>query len=297
MDFEALNNQLADTARAVASVLDGLLIETDGHENRVVEAMRYAALGGGKCIRPFLLCASASLFEVDQRRALQAAAALEMVHCYSLVHDDLPAMDNDDLRRGRATCHIKFDEATAILAGDALLTRAFEVLSDENTHPDPSIRSKLVSVLARAAGSSGMVGGQMIDLYAEKRQVGLTEIRRLQRMKTGALIAVSCEMGAIMGEASDEEKKMLAKYSKNIGLAFQIADDLLDATGDEREVGKKVQKDEDAGKATFISLLGVDEARRQADSLINQAQKHISSFGENAEPLKNLAKFIINRRS
>ncbi len=292
-----LNEQLTQCANAVNSVLEELLTETDGYENRVIEAMRYACLGDGKRIRPFLVCASARLFDVKEMYALRAAAAVEMVHCYSLVHDDLPAMDNDELRRGKPTCHIKFDEATAILAGDALLTKAFEVLADENTHQDPSVRTKMISTLASAAGASGMVGGQMIDLYAEENELDLTEIKRLQRMKTGALIAVSCDIGGILGQVSAEDRALLNKYSHDIGLAFQIADDLLDATGVEAVVGKKTRKDTGAGKATFISLLGIDEARRQAHFLSHQAQNHLASFGGKAELLKELANFIVNRRS
>ena len=297
MNQEDFLAELSRGAEAVTGVLDNILAETNGHENRVVEAMRYASLAGGKRVRPFLVCATAALFDVEGSRALRAAAAVELIHCYSLVHDDLPAMDDDELRRGQPTCHIAFDEATAILAGDALLTKAFEVLADTKTHADPSIRSTLVKVLARASGHEGMVGGQIIDLYAENHDLDVPEIMRLQRMKTGALIAVSCDIGALMGKASEEARHHLRGYAHDIGLAFQIVDDLLDVSGDEAEVGKKTQKDADAGKATFVSLLGVDEASEQALMLSQQAQEHLVIFGEKADPLRALATFIVERRS
>ena len=297
MNQEDFLAELSRGAEAVTGVLDNILAETNGHENRVVEAMRYASLAGGKRVRPFLVCATAALFDVEESRALRAAAAVELIHCYSLVHDDLPAMDDDELRRGQPTCHIAFDEATAILAGDALLTKAFEVLADAKTHAEPSIQSTLVKVLARASGHEGMVGGQIIDLYAENHELDVPEITRLQRMKTGALIAVSCDIGALMGKASEEAGHHLRGYSHDIGLAFQIADDLLDVRGDEAEVGKKTQKDAGAGKATFVSLLGVDEASEQAHMLSQQAQKHLAIFGEKADPLRALATFIVERRS
>ena len=297
MNQEDLLAELSRGAEAVTGVLDNILAETNGHENRVVEAMRYASLAGGKRVRPFLVCATAALFDVEESRALRAAAAVELIHCYSLVHDDLPAMDDDELRRGQPTCHIAFDEATAILAGDALLTKAFEVLADAKTHAEPSIRSALVKVLAKASGHEGMVGGQIIDLYAENHELDVPEITRLQRMKTGALIAVSCDIGALMGEASEEARHYLREYAHDIGLAFQIADDLLDVTGDEAEVGKKTQKDAGAGKATFVSLLGVDKASEQAHMLSQQAQEHLAIFGKKADPLRALATFIVERRS
>ena len=297
MDHVVLNKHLISSAGAVTEILDELLSETDGYEQRLVHAMRYSSLGGGKRIRPFLVCASAKLFGVEEMRSLRVAAAVEMVHCYSLVHDDLPAMDDDDLRRGKPTCHIKYDEATAILAGDALLTKAFEVIADEETQFDPRIRTSLVAALAKSAGSAGMVGGQMFDLGAENAKLTLDEIIQLQRMKTGALIAASCELGAIMGQATDEEKFSLNQYSNDIGLAFQIIDDLLDITGNEAEVGKKIQKDAVAGKATFVSLMGLDAARQKAQELSLQAQDRIRLFGSEAAPLKALAEFIVNRRS
>jgi farnesyl diphosphate synthase len=292
-----LKQAMADNADAVEAVLNELLEPGDGPEHRVMDAMRYSSLGGGKRIRPFLVTQSAALFGVDKRAALRAAAAVEMVHCYSLIHDDLPAMDDDDLRRGRATCHIEYDEATAILAGDALLTKAFEVLADPDTHQDARVRADLVLALSRAAGHAGMVGGQMLDLVAESHTLDMPEVTRLQRMKTGELIAVSCEAGAILGKASEHAHLQLHAYAHDIGLAFQIADDLLDVEGDEAAVGKKTGKDEAAGKATFVSLLGVERAREQAEMLSRQAQEHLESFDTTAEPLRALAHFIVNRRS
>ena len=289
--------QLAANAEAVEEALDMLLPVDDSPEGRVTEAMRYGVLNGGKRIRPFMVCAAAALFNVGETCALRAAAAVEMVHSYSLVHDDLPAMDDDDLRRGQPTCHIKFDEATAILAGDALLTKAFEVLADEQTHSDTAVRAELVFELAKAIGDEGMVGGQMFDLMAEERTLGLPEITHLQRLKTGKLIGYSCEAGAILGKAPEPARQALRGYAHDLGLAFQIVDDLLDVEGDEAEMGKKVGKDEAAGKATFVSLMGADRARGQADMLAAQASKHLDLFAEKADPLRNLAQFVINRRA
>lgn len=291
-----LDAALKECADRVEGVLDNLLKVTETPEARVIEAMRYSALGGGKRIRPFLVTQAASLFGVGQSRAFRAAAAVEMVHCYSLVHDDLPAMDDDDLRRGRPTCHKQFDEATAILAGDALLTKAFEVLAAVETHDNAAVRAELCLALAKASGETGMVGGQMLDLVAEHHTLDIPEITRLQRMKTGALIAVSCEFGAILGKASDQSRHALRHYAHDIGLAFQIADDLLDVEGDAGEVGKATGKDEAAGKATFVSLLGVERAREQAHLLSQQAVEHLEIFGEKGELLKRLAEFIVTRR-
>lgn len=288
---------LRDNAEKVTETLDALMPLTDTPESRVVEAMRYASLAGGKRVRPFLVTQSAALFGVDPTAALRAAAAVEMVHCYSLVHDDLPAMDNDDLRRGQPTCHIKFDEATAILAGDALLTKAFEVLADPATHGDARVRANLVLALAKAAGDHGMVGGQMMDLWAEDNELDVPQITRLQRMKTGDLIAVSAEAGAILGKASDDARSALHAYAHDIGLAFQIADDLLDVEGDAATVGKATGKDAGANKATFVSLLGVDKARQQAAMLSEQAAGHLEIFGEKGDLLKQLARFIVERRA
>jgi len=290
-------NSLRKSAEAVNLTLERLLEMHDDPETELIEAMRYAVLDGGKRIRPFLTVSSADLFNVETERSLRVAAAIEMVHCYSLVHDDLPAMDDDELRRGQPTCHVKYGEATAILAGDALLTRAFEVLADDKTHPDPHVRSDLVMALSRAAGSAGMVGGQMLDLIAEESDLNMPEITRLQRMKTGMLIAVSCEAGAVLGKATQGASHALHAYAHDLGLAFQIADDLLDVEGDENTVGKRTGKDEEAGKATFVSLLGAERAREQAQMLVAQACEHLDLFGEKADSLKNMARFVVDRNS
>lgn len=287
---------LAQNARAVDAVLDNLLPMHRDREARLMEAVRYSTLSGGKRIRPFLVTASAALFGVSQAFALRVAAGIEMIHCYSLIHDDLPAMDNDDLRRGLPTCHVKFDEATAILAGDALLTRAFEVIADPATHPDARVRSDLVVEVARAAGAEGMVGGQMLDLIAETETFEIAQVTRLQRMKTGALIAASCEAGAILGKASDTQRHALKAFAHDLGLAFQIVDDLLDVEGDEKEVGKRTGKDRAAGKATFVSILGAERSRAQSDMLAQQAIKHLEIFADGAEPLRALARFVVTRR-
>ncbi len=288
---------LAENAQHINETLDRLLPIDDRPESRLIEAMRYSTLSGGKRVRPFLVMTSARLFNVAESCALRAASAVEMVHCYSLIHDDLPAMDDDDLRRGRPTCHVEFGEATAILAGDALLTRAFEVLSEEPTHSDPKVRCELVAALAAAIGVEGMVGGQMLDLLAEHHDLTIPAITRLQRLKTGMLIGYSCEAGAILGKAPEPARNALRAYAHDLGLAFQIVDDLLDAEGDEKDVGKKTHKDAAAGKATFVSLLGLDRARAQADMLAVQAAEHLELFEEKAQPLKDLARFVVNRRA
>ena len=296
-DLANLETALSDNAKAVNVVLGNLLELTNGPERRVVEAMRYTALSGGKRIRSFLVTASSELFNVEKQTALRVAAAIEMIHCYSLIHDDLPAMDDDKLRRGQPTCHIKFDEATAILAGDALLTKAFEVVSSEETHNNSTIRAELVFALAKASGEAGMVGGQMLDLVAEKNALKMPEVARLQRMKTGALIAVSCEAGAILGKASKNARHVLHAYAHDVGLAFQIADDLLDVEGDEKEMGKKIGKDSVAGKATFVSLLGIKRAREQAQLLAEQAASHLDIFDDKSKLLRDLAQFVVSRNT
>ena len=286
---------LEDTAEDVSRTLEQILKMNDEPEVKLIKAMRYAALDGGKRVRPYLTLATAEMFNVKKEQALQVASAVELVHCYSLVHDDLPSMDDDDLRRGKPSCHNKFDEATAILAGDALLTKAFEVLSGADAHPDPSIRSDLVMALAKAAGHEGMVGGQMLDLISESENLSTLETTRLQHMKTGMLIAASCEVGAILGEATESARNALNGYAHNLGLAFQITDDLLDAEGSMKAVGKKTGKDREAGKSTFISLLGIERARDRAEALISEACEHLNFFGEKADPLKDMARFVITR--
>jgi farnesyl diphosphate synthase len=292
-----LADALASDAARVEAALDGLLTPPEGPERRVFEAMRYACLAGGKRLRPFLVLESCRLFDGDAQSALRIAAALEMVHCYSLVHDDLPAMDDDDMRRGRPTVHKAFDEATAILAGDGLLTRAFEVLADPATHPDGGIRAALVLALARAAGPDGMVGGQMIDLAVEHVATGIGEITRLQRLKTGALIQFACEAGALAVRASAPLHDALRFYAQDFGLAFQMIDDLLDVEGSAAAMGKAVGKDAARGKATFVSLLGVDRARDQAHRLADQAAAHLAPFGRRAGRLRDLAAWVVARRS
>jgi len=293
----SVEDAAAITARLTDAVLDRLLSVPAGLEARVYEAMRYSALSPGKRLRPLLVLASSQLFGVARRSALQVAAAVEMVHAYSLIHDDLPAMDNSDLRRGRPTNHRQFDEATAVLAGDGLLTMAFEILADPDTHGDAAVRVELVGTLASAAGAAGMVGGQMIDLIAEKQRLDIGAITRLQRMKTGALIAFSCEAGAILAKAASELRLALRGYAHDLGLAFQIADDLLDVEGSAAEIGKPVGADAAAGKATFVSILGIERARAQAELLINQAVAHLDLFEERAELLRQVARFVVNRRS
>ena len=291
-----LESALQETAAAFEKKLEKLLPPVDGTEHRLIEAMRYSMFAGGKRLRPFLVVASADLFKVDRDCSLRVAAAIECTHCYSLIHDDLPAMDDDDLRRGQPTNHIKFDEATAILAGDGLQTLAFEILADEATHKDPWVRCELVRALARAAGIHGMVGGQMIDLAGENADLKMGEITRLQQLKTGALICFSSEAGAILGKASSHKRNLLLAYARDLGLAFQIVDDLLDFEGDAAEMGKAVGKDADRGKATFVSIMGPQRARQQADILAQQAAEHLDEFGENAALLKGLAQYVVERR-
>jgi len=284
-------------AKLTDAAIERLLAVPPGLEARVYEAMRYAALAPGKRLRPLLVLASSRLFAVARRSALQVAAAIEMVHAYSLIHDDLPAMDNSDLRRGRPTCHKQFDEATAVLAGDGLLTLAFEVLSHADTHGDPAVRCELVASLAAAAGAAGMVGGQMIDLLAERQPLDIGAITRLQRMKTGALIAFACEAGAVLAKAPAEPRLALRGYAHDLGLAFQIADDLLDVEGSAAETGKPVGADAAAGKATFVSILGAERARAQAELLVDQAAAHLDLFEQRAELLRQVARFVVNRRT
>jgi farnesyl diphosphate synthase len=292
-----LEAALAETATAVNQMLDRLLPPVTTAERRVVEAMRYAVMGGGKRIRPFLVRHSAKLFDVADASALRVAAAIEMLHCYSLAHDDLPAMDDADLRRGRPSVHRQFDEATSILAGDGLLTMAFEVLADPATHANPLVRSELVLALAKAGGAAGMVGGQMIDLEAENAQLDLPAITRLQALKTGAIIEFSCIAGPILGQAPADAHRALRDYARDLGLAFQIADDLLDIESSEDVTGKPVGRDQAAGKATFVSLLGVEGARKRAQELAGHAADRLAQFSNRADLLCEMAQFVVDRRS
>ena len=272
---------------------------------RLIEAMRYSSLNGGKRFRPFLVVESAALFEVPRQNALMAGAALECVHCYSLVHDDLPAMDNDDLRRGQPTAHKAFDEATAILAGDGLLTFAFDILSRQETHADPRVRIELVMALARASGVGGMAGGQMLDLAAEGRFVqnraalefSEKDVRTLQAMKTGALLRFACEAGGILAAAKPEQRAALERYGSAVGQAFQIADDLLDLEGDPALVGKQTGKDAAAGKATLVSVLGVPTAKARLKELVAEAEQALAPFGSSAAILIEGAKFVADRHA
>jgi farnesyl diphosphate synthase len=275
-----------------------------GRPQRLLEAMRHAALGAGKRVRPFLVVETANLFGVARERGLMAGAALECVHCYSLVHDDLPAMDNDDLRRGQPTVHKAFDDATAILAGDGLLTLAFDIASRPETHPDPAVRVDLVLALARASGLGGMAGGQMLDLAAEGRFDGgraqrlhEAEIMRLQAMKTGALLKFACKAGGILGKASAAQREALDRYGAAVGQAFQIADDLLDVEGDPALVGKQTGKDAVAGKATIVGILGVDGAKARLRTIVAEAEAALQSFGPSGDVLLACAKFIANRQA
>jgi farnesyl diphosphate synthase len=284
---------LKSAAAEIDAFLDRLL-PPQGEVPRLVEAMRYAALGEGKRLRPFLTLECAGLFAVPRDRALRAGAAIECVHCYSLVHDDLPAMDDDDLRRGRPTVHKAFDEATAILAGDALLSHAFAILGDPATHPDASIRCELIAALAKAVGKDGMVAGQMLDLEAEESSShGVDAILRIQSLKTGALFGFACEAGAILGRA---DRRPLRDFARHIGLAFQIADDILDVEASSKDLGKATQKDHGRGKATFVELLGLAGAKTKSRSLIDEAKGCLDAYGAKAERLRQTADFIASRR-
>ncbi|WP_026986188.1 polyprenyl synthetase family protein [Fodinicurvata fenggangensis] len=294
-----MQERLARTAERVEAELDCLLTVPQDARATLVEAMRYAVLGGGKRLRPFLLLESAGLFEVPEDRSLRAAAALEMVHGYSLVHDDLPAMDDSELRRGHLTVHRAFDEATAILAGDSLLTEAFGLLGGAATHPDATIRLKLVQDLSTAAGMNGMAGGQALDLAAEKARqpLDLDEIIALQARKTGALIIYACTAGADLGQADQNARTALAQYGEKLGLAFQIADDLLDYTGNQAETGKPVGRDAGRGKATFVDLLGADGAQEKAAELLEQAWESLDLFGAKADFLRAVTVFVLERKA
>ncbi len=290
-----LADGLARIARDMDSTFDNLLPVPQDSRAKLVEAMRYAAIGGGKRLRPLLLTATAEMYGVDRQTALRAAAAVEAIHVYSLIHDDLPCMDNDALRHGKATVHCAFDEATAVLAGDALHAFAFEVLADPVTSGDPFTRIELVLTLALASGASGMAGGQMMDMAATEQKFDLQTVTRLQQMKTGALLGAAVEMGAILGKVSPESRMHLRGYARDIGLAFQIVDDLLDHEGDESAAGKALRKDAAAGKQTFVSLLGADRAREQARMLVEQAVTQLGQHGVEADLLRALARYIVER--
>ena len=294
MNADEFKGQLKAHALLVERELENLL-GGDGVPERLMNAMRYGALDGGKRLRPFLLIEAAAMFGVSNEAAIRAAVALECVHCYSLVHDDLPAMDDDDTRRGKPTTHIAFDEATAILAGDGLLTFAFEILADEKTHADASICSKLVLELAKAAGPSGMVGGQDLDLHAEHMNWGEAEINNMQAMKTGALIRFACQAGAILGKATLDEEQALVNFGKAIGQAFQLADDILDVTASAEVMGKNTAKDGERGKGTLVGLYGVEKAKGLAAELVEQAHGFLAPFGEKADVLKFAASFTVER--
>lgn len=293
----ALTDAMAAVADAVERQLERLLPTPAGQEARLHEAMRYAVLGGGKRLRPFLAAAAGRLFDVPEEAALRAGAAVELVHAYSLIHDDLPAMDDAHLRRGRPACHRAFDEATAILAGDALQALAFEVLARDDYGADAATRCALVRGLAVAAGAGGMCGGQMIDLLAEGRSLTLEEIGELQRLKTGAIIVFAAEAGAELGHAAPDARGAVRAYARHLGLAFQIRDDLLDLEGDAALTGKDQGRDSAAGKATFVRLLGVDGARRMLDELAREATSCLDIFGERATLLVQLFQFAIARNA
>lgn len=292
-----LTQSMRDVAESVSRQLDQLLRPVEGPRGRVIDAMRYACLAGGKHLRPYLVMSSANLFDVKRKNALRVAATIEMIHCYSLIHDDLPAMDDSDMRRGRPSTHNEFDEATAILAGDGLLTEAFAVLADNATHDDATIRARLVLTLAKAAGIGGMVGGQMIDISDDRGHLDLDGISELQRLKTGALIKFSCIAGAILAGADDTAFAALSDYADDLGLAFQVVDDLLDAEGTAEEIGKPIGQDAHMDKATFVKLLGRDGARNKAQELADSACARLDLFGDKAESLRQVAQFVVDRRA
>jgi len=293
----SLPSALQDAARIVDATLDQVLPKPHGLYARVQEAMRYATFAGGKRLRPFLVLNSARLFGVPEARAARAAAAIEVLHTYSLVHDDLPCMDDDVLRRGRPTTQIAFDVMTAVLAGDGLLTLAFEILAGAETHPSGEVRSGLVLRLAEAAGSNGMIGGQMIDMQAAENAFGADEIVLLQRLKTGQLFEFACEAGAILGEAKQDDRDRLRSYARDMGLVFQITDDLLDVTGSMEKTGKAVGKDKEQGKATLVSVLGIDGARNEAEKLARRATHTLAPYGNRAPELCALPLYLLNRDS
>lgn len=292
-----LKQAMDEAAKLVNKTVDFLLPESDLPEAPLYEAMRRGVLGGGKRLRPFLTLTCAGLFNVDSTRARRVAAAVELVHAYSLVHDDLPAMDNAETRRGIPTIHVQYDEATAILAGDALMALAFEALSAPDTHEDPHVRIELVRILAEATGGHGLCGGQMLDLLGEKEKFDVGTISRLQRMKTGKLMSFACESGAILGKAGETQRKALRSYAFDLGLAFQVTDDILDFEGSESQMGKPANQDTAAGKSTFVSTLGREAAKMRAEMLVNQAVRHLHVFENRADLLKDFAFYVLERRA
>ncbi|KZY55185.1 farnesyl-diphosphate synthase [Erythrobacter sp. HI0063] len=292
---DLLKSSLARVQQDIDSAFDAYLPVPDDSRARLVEAMRHATIGGGKRVRPLLVVAVADLYRVDRSAAIAAGCAVEAIHSYSLIHDDLPCMDDDELRHGKPTVHRAFDEATAVLAGDALHALAFDILTQNDVSSDPFVRSELVSVLARASGHEGMAGGQVMDMAAEEQDYDLRQVTRLQQLKTGALLGASVEMGAILGRVPPEGRGHLRAYARDIGLAFQIADDLLDVEGDEALAGKALRKDGEQGKATFVTLMGAEKAREQARALVDQAVGHLSGHGSDARLLEALARFVVER--
>lgn len=290
-----IERPMAQIAAQIDDLFDQLLVVPADPSSRLIQAMRYGAIGGGKRLRPLLTCASADLFGVPRIMSLRAGLAVECVHVHSLIHDDLPCMDDDDLRRGKPTVHLAFDEATAVLAGDSLLAMAFEILCDPHTHPNSEVRAELTCELARAAGAYGMAGGQMLDLIPEAAGADMDAVARLQRLKTGAIIGWAVEAGATLGMASTDLRTSLRGYAQSLGLAFQIADDILDASGNDGTVGKRVGKDAAQGKENFVTLLGLERARRQAEMLAEQAIAHLRPFEQRADLLAAIARFAVNR--
>ena len=292
---QELDAEAAQVSAEVDDFFARLLPPTGDGREPLYEAMRHAAIGGGKRLRPLLTIAAARLFAIDRERALRVGCAIEAIHVYSLIHDDLPCMDDDDLRRGKPTVHRAYDESTAVLAGDCFHDLAFEIIADPATHEDPFVRSELVIELARASGPQGMAGGQMLDLVAEGQALDIGAITRLQQLKTGALIEFAVEAACIMARLPPEARTPYRGYARDIGLAFQIADDLLDHAGDEEAAGKRLRKDEQAGKATFVSLLGEERARAQCTMLVNQAIEHLQSHGAEADLLRAVARYVEER--
>ena len=292
---DLLGRGLQRIQREVDECFDALLPVPNDSRSLLVDAMRYAAIGGGKRVRPLLVATVAEMYGASRNAAVRAGTAIEAIHVYSLIHDDLPCMDDDDMRHGKPTVHKVFDEATAVLAGDSLHALAFDVLSHPETSADPFIRAELVQALASASGHNGMAGGQVMDMAADEEDFDLHTVTRLQQLKTGALLGAAVEMGAILGKVPEEGRGHLRAYARDIGLAFQIADDLLDEEGDEAKAGKALRKDAEQGKATFVSLMGAEKAREQARALSEQAIGHLSNHGKEADLLRALARFIVER--